>query len=90
MVISDGTIFPAEILELMISASGEFSFFRSARSKSPAERWAQPWFWERSVHWVPLPAPGPPRTNTTRNGSSEEVVEDVDLDDDDLFWRYLT
>lgn len=34
---------------------------------------------------MPLPAPGPPRTNTTRNGSS--VVDDFLFD---LCWRYLT
>lgn len=44
------------------------------------------------MHCVPLPAPGPPRTNTTRKGSSSEVVEEVIVDDldDFLFWRYLT
>lgn len=89
MVISLGTIFPADILALIISASCELDLVRSARSKSPAERCAQPRFLERSSHCVPLPAPGPPRTNTTRTGSSVEVMMLVDfLDlDDALFWR---
>lgn len=44
------------------------------------------------MHWVPLPAPGPPRTNTTRKGSLEEEDDDVVVvvDLEDLFWRYLT
>jgi len=88
-VISLGTIFPAEMLELIISASLDPDFLRSARRRSPAERWAHPWFLERRVHCVPLPAPGPPRTNTTRNGSEEDgVVVDDDLDD--LCWSNLT
>ncbi len=36
---------------------------------------------------MPLPAPGPPRTNTTRKGSSDDWIDF--LLDDDLFWRYL-
>ena len=56
-MISLGTIFPAEMLELIISASLDPDFLRSARRRSPAERWAHPWFLERRVHCVPLPAP---------------------------------
>ncbi len=41
------------------------------------------------MHCVPLPAPGPPRTKTTRKGSSVEEEDDVDFLED-LFWRYLT
>lgn len=52
-VISEGTILPKEILELIISASSDPSFCRSARSKSPAERWAQCRFLESSSHCVP-------------------------------------
>ena len=35
---------------------------------------------------MPLPAPGPPRTKTTRNGSDGS---DDDVVDDFLSWRYL-
>ena len=52
-MISDGTIFPAEILELIISASFESAFCRSARRRSPADRWDQCKFLERSSHCVP-------------------------------------
>ncbi len=47
--------------------------FRSARRRSPAERWAQLSFSESRAHWVPLPAPGPPSTKTTWNFSSVVV-----------------
>mmetsp|Transcript_40363 Transcript_40363/g.121623 ORF Transcript_40363/g.121623 Transcript_40363/m.121623 type:complete len:223 (+) Transcript_40363:295-963(+) len=63
-VISAGTICPAAILELMRSASSDPEL-RSARSRSPAERWAKSRREERSSHCVPFPDPGPPRTNTT-------------------------
>ena len=75
-VISAGTKLPLEILELMIFAVGELVFL-SARRRSPAEKKA--WLEEigvgvgvgvevggiRRSHTVPLPAPGPPRTNIT-------------------------
>mmetsp|Transcript_12429 Transcript_12429/g.23360 ORF Transcript_12429/g.23360 Transcript_12429/m.23360 type:complete len:223 (+) Transcript_12429:27-695(+) len=63
-VISAGTICPAAILELISSASLEPEF-RSARSRSPADRCANPIRSRRSSHCVPFPDPGPPRTNTT-------------------------
>lgn len=40
-------------------------FFRSARRRSPAERWWKLWFFENSSHCVPLPEPGPPSTKMT-------------------------
>jgi hypothetical protein len=52
-VISDGTILPAEILELIMSANSEPAFCRSALRRSPAERCDQCRFLERSSHCVP-------------------------------------
>ena len=43
----------------------------------PADRWHQPSWFIASSHIVPLPAPGPPRTNTTlglRRGSCSCTV----------------
>ena len=38
---------------------------RSARRRSPADKWTKPHSFTRRSHCVPLPAPGPPRTNST-------------------------
>lgn len=51
---------------LIMSASSD-SEFLSALNKSPADRCTYPSFSSSAMraHWVPLPDPGPPRTNTT-------------------------
>jgi len=86
-VIVAGTIWPLDILSLIRVARGELDF-RSARRRSPAERCVQfGWFAVKSEHWIPLPAPGPPRTNTTWNTGGGTT------DDDsftlDIFFRLL-
>lgn len=69
----EGTISPADILALMSSARSDPDF-RSARRRSPADRWDHPNFSERRAHCVPFPAPGPPRTKTTWNFASLVVL----------------
>lgn len=38
--------------------------FTSARSRSPVERWVNPYLAMIFSHCVPLPEPGPPRIHT--------------------------
>lgn len=69
-------------------ARGELDF-RSARRRSPADRCVQfGWLDVRSEHWVPLPAPGPPRTNTTWNTGVDDARDD-DSFMFDIFFRLL-
>jgi len=63
-VISLGTNWPAVIYFSIVSAVCP-PFFLSALNRSPVDKCVQPnWFLDNS-HMVPLPAPGPPNTNTT-------------------------
>mmetsp|Transcript_10846 Transcript_10846/g.50006 ORF Transcript_10846/g.50006 Transcript_10846/m.50006 type:complete len:224 (-) Transcript_10846:194-865(-) len=63
-VTTDGTICPFLIISATMLPSS-LPLFMCARRRSPAERWTKPKSLTMLEHCVPLPAPGPPRTNTT-------------------------
>mmetsp|Transcript_52608 Transcript_52608/g.52986 ORF Transcript_52608/g.52986 Transcript_52608/m.52986 type:complete len:228 (+) Transcript_52608:608-1291(+) len=63
--ISTGTILPCTKHSEM---SAEWTLDVSslaARRRSPADKWTQRYLETRLAHWVPLPAPGPPRMKRT-------------------------
>jgi hypothetical protein len=64
-VISTGTIVPAVMWPSMRAPYCEPGVLRSSRSRSPADKWTNPNFSTMRSHWVPLPEPGAPNTNTT-------------------------
>mmetsp|Transcript_47718 Transcript_47718/g.139075 ORF Transcript_47718/g.139075 Transcript_47718/m.139075 type:complete len:241 (+) Transcript_47718:3955-4677(+) len=64
-VISAGTSFPPLMQSSMSWPYWEPSRDRSSRRRSPALRCTYPYVRDMREHWVPLPAPGPPSTNTT-------------------------
>lgn len=57
-VIATGTILPALLIASIIAPCSDPEL-RSARNRSPAEKWTNPCSLTRRAHWVPLPAPGP-------------------------------
>mmetsp|Transcript_22639 Transcript_22639/g.57351 ORF Transcript_22639/g.57351 Transcript_22639/m.57351 type:complete len:251 (-) Transcript_22639:518-1270(-) len=67
IVISTGTMVPAVMCFSIVFASSDSGWsLRHARRTSPAEMVAQPRMRRTTLrHWVPFPAPGPPRTKTT-------------------------
>mmetsp|Transcript_24919 Transcript_24919/g.78899 ORF Transcript_24919/g.78899 Transcript_24919/m.78899 type:complete len:231 (-) Transcript_24919:850-1542(-) len=78
-VTSLGTICPCFIISATALPSA-VPLLTCARRRSPAERCVYPKSRTMLAHWVPLPEPGPPRTNTTRGlaggagGSSEHFT----------------
>mmetsp|Transcript_75238 Transcript_75238/g.151258 ORF Transcript_75238/g.151258 Transcript_75238/m.151258 type:complete len:306 (-) Transcript_75238:95-1012(-) len=53
-------------MKLLMREAVELFDVTSARSRSPALKWQNPNASTSLAHWVPLPLPGPPSTNTRR------------------------
>ena len=75
-VTSLGTICPCLIISATMLPS-LLPLFMCARSKSPADRCTNSKSRTTFAHCVPLPAPGPPSTNTTVGVASEPIVGDL-------------
>jgi len=73
-VTSLGTIWPCLIISATMLPSA-LPDFMCARSKSPALRCVNPKSRTMFAHCVPLPAPGPPSTNTTVGCSAAPPAE---------------
>jgi len=71
--ISPGTSAPAFIILLIISPFSE-PLATSSLNKSPAERCMKPKLATSFAHYVPLPEPGPPRTNKTIGLSCSDFI----------------
>ena len=71
--ISPGTSAPAFIMLLIISPFSE-PLATSSLSKSPADKCMKPKLATSFAHYVPLPEPGPPRTNKTIGLSCSDFI----------------